>query len=80
MRFSCRHREPTATWAETRDTLIGPGVAELDLSVLNPTGVSEKNETPFRAEFFNLLNRTNFSTPNTIVFSSASRPRRPRRA
>ena len=25
----------------------------------------------FRAEFFNILNHTNFSTPNEVVYSSA---------
>jgi Carboxypeptidase regulatory-like domain len=64
---------PPGTYGNVgRDTLVGPGLAELDLSVLKTTSVSERMKLQFRAEFFNLLNRTNFSTPNTIVFSSAS--------
>jgi len=55
-----------------RDTLIGPGLSELDFSVLKNTVASERLTIQFRAEFFNLLNQTNFGTPNTIVFSSAS--------
>jgi hypothetical protein len=55
-----------------RDTLIGPGLSELDLSVLKNTALSESIKIQFRAEFFNVLNHTNFGTPNPIVFSSAS--------
>jgi hypothetical protein len=52
-----------------RDTLIGPGLATWDFSVLKDTGVSERARIQFRAELFNLLNRANFNTPNAIVFT-----------
>ena len=55
-----------------RDTLIGPGLANLDLSFLKTTIVREKMKVQFRAELFNILNRANFATPNAVVFSSAS--------
>lgn len=55
-----------------RNTLIGPGLAELDASVLKSTAVTERIHLQFRAEFFNILNRANFGTPNTVVFTSAS--------
>lgn len=55
-----------------RDIFIGPGSATVDFSVLKNTAVTESVKLQFRAEFFNLLNRTNFSTPNTVVFSSAN--------
>jgi hypothetical protein len=55
-----------------RDTLTGPGLAELDLSVSKNTRLSEKFNLQFRAEFFNILNHANFGTPNPVVFSSAS--------
>jgi hypothetical protein len=51
-----------------RGTLIGPGLATLDLSFLKNTAVSERVNLQFRAEFFNALNHTNFGTPNPIVF------------
>jgi len=60
-----------------RDTLIGPGVAELDFSVLKNTIVTERLKLQFRAEFFNVLNTVNFNTPNTIVFTSATSPASP---
>ncbi len=54
-----------------RDTLIGPGLATWDLSFLKDTTIHEKLTLQFRAEIFNLLNRTNFNTPNPIVFTPA---------
>jgi hypothetical protein len=53
-----------------RDTYIGPGLATLDFSMLKDSKISEKLDLQFRAEFFNLLNRPNFNTPNLIVFTS----------
>lgn len=55
-----------------RDILIGPGTAALDLSTLKDFAVSERTKLQFRAEFFNILNRANFNTPNPVVFTSAS--------
>jgi hypothetical protein len=55
-----------------RDTLIGPGTAETDLSLLKTARLSEKTQLQFRAEAFNVFNRANFGSPNAVVFSSAS--------
>jgi hypothetical protein len=55
-----------------RDTLIGPGIAELDISALKKTALSERVTLQFRAELFNVLNRANFGIPNAVVFSSAT--------
>jgi hypothetical protein len=52
-----------------RDTLIGPGLATWDFSVLKDTRVRARSTLEFRAEFFNLLNRANFKTLNAIVFT-----------
>jgi hypothetical protein len=52
-----------------RDTLIGPGLATWDFSVLKDTAVGEKLHLQFRAELFNLLNHANFNTPNAVVFT-----------
>ena len=53
-----------------RDTLTGPGLANFDLSLLKSSQIAEHLRAQFRAEFFNILNHTNFSTPNPVVFSS----------
>lgn len=52
-----------------RDTLIGPGLAAWDFSVMKDTRLRERLNLQFRAEIFNLLNRANFNTPNLIVFT-----------
>jgi hypothetical protein len=52
-----------------RDTLIGPGLATWDFSLLKDTPLREGCNLQFRAELFNLLNRTNFNTPNAIAFT-----------
>jgi hypothetical protein len=52
-----------------RDTLTGPGLATWDLSFLKDTPIRESLNLQFRAEFFNLLNRANFNTPNAITFT-----------
>ena len=52
-----------------RDTLPGPGLATWDFSMLKNTPIRENLNLQFRAEFFNLLNRANFNTPNAVVFT-----------
>lgn len=52
-----------------RDTLTGPGIATWDFSMMKDTSVHEHFTTQFRAEFFNILNRANFNTPNLVVFT-----------
>ena len=52
-----------------RDTLIGPGLATWDFSVLKDTPIRERWNLQFRAEIFNLLNRANFNLPNAVVFT-----------
>lgn len=56
-----------------RHTLMGPGIATLDFSLLKSTKLTEAAQLQFRAEFFNLFNRANFRIPNTTVFTSANR-------
>jgi hypothetical protein len=53
-----------------RGTLTGPGLAEVDLSLVKSTPISDKASVQFRAEVFNALNRANFGTPNAIVFAN----------
>jgi Carboxypeptidase regulatory-like domain len=60
-----------------RDTLTGPGLSELDLSVAKSTTIREGLRAQFRAEFFNVLNHSNFTTPNPVVYSSGPTPKTP---
>jgi len=56
----------------SRDALTGPGLSELDFSALKKTRLNERLNLQFRTEFFNILNHTNFLTPNPVVFTSAT--------
>ena len=60
-----------------RDTLSGPGLADLDVSLAKSTTIREGLHAQFRAEFFNVLNRANFTTPNPVVYSSGPTPKTP---
>ncbi len=52
-----------------RDTLLGPGLATWDFSFLKDTSIREGLNLQLRAEFFNILDRANFNTPNAVVFT-----------
>ncbi len=60
-----------------RDTLSGPGLADLDVSLAKSTTIHEGLHAQFRAEFFNVLNHSNFTTPNAVVYSSGPTPKTP---
>jgi hypothetical protein len=60
-----------------RDTLSGPGLADLDVSLAKNTTIHEGLHAQFRAEFFNVLNHSNFTTPNAVVYSSGPTPKTP---
>ena len=55
-----------------RDTLEGPGLGTWNFSIAKDTKLGflgEAGSVEFRAEFFNLLNRANFGSPNGNVFT-----------
>ncbi|MBI3679364.1 MAG: TonB-dependent receptor, partial [Acidobacteria bacterium] len=47
-----------------RNIVDGPGLAAVNLSLLKDTAISERATVQFRAEAFNLFNRTNFDLPD----------------
>jgi Carboxypeptidase regulatory-like domain/TonB-dependent Receptor Plug Domain/TonB dependent receptor len=62
-----------------RNTLIGPGVSKLDVSVFKNNRmrrISENFNAQFRAEFFNVLNRANFASPtdHSTVYDQNGNP------
>jgi Carboxypeptidase regulatory-like domain len=61
----------------SRDSLSGPGLEDLDFSLVKNTAVHERVRAQFRAEFFNIINHTNFTTPNPVVFSTGPTPAKP---
>ena len=59
-----------------RNSLIGPGLSNFDVSLAKKNHIqriSESFNIEFRAEFFNILNHTNFSPPvaNNTLFGSS---------
>jgi hypothetical protein len=53
-----------------RNSLYGPGLATVDFSIFKNfrvTRISEAFNVQFRAEFFNILNHTNFAAPNFLT-------------
>ncbi|HXJ38223.1 MAG TPA: carboxypeptidase-like regulatory domain-containing protein [Bryobacteraceae bacterium] len=49
----------------------GPGLINFDMALYKSVAVTEKQKLEFRAEFFNVLNHTNFTTVST-TFGAAS--------
>lgn len=50
-----------------RNSVIGPGLEDLDAALIKNTYVAKVSETfnvQFRVEMFNVLNRANFQSPN----------------
>ncbi|MBI2815726.1 MAG: TonB-dependent receptor [Acidobacteria bacterium] len=50
-----------------RNTLIGPGLAQWDFGMTKNTQVGERYRLQFRAEAFNVLNRSNFGSPGNTA-------------
>jgi len=62
-----------------RNSLIGPDLVNFDFSLFKNNyikRISESFNAQFRAEFFNILNRANFSAPinNSALFDSNGNP------
>jgi hypothetical protein len=55
-----------------RNILEGPGLINVDVSLMKKILLRERVTLQFRAEFFNILNHTNLNSPNPIVFTAAT--------
>jgi hypothetical protein len=53
----------------SRGSIIGPGLTTVDTSLFKRISINEKWSLQFRAEAFNILNHSNFSEPNAVVYS-----------
>jgi hypothetical protein len=62
---------PSARWAMWDETPCPDrGLLNLDFAVLKDTKISERVSAQFRAEFFNIVNHTNFSNPPAGSFNT----------
>ena len=67
----------------SRTICCGPGINNFDFSLLKNTGISERSQLQFRAEFFNLFNHAQFLNPDGNIsdgntFGQVVRARDPR--
>jgi len=57
-----------------RNTMIGPSVFNVDVSLQREFSLGNSRRLQFRAEFFNLANHPNFRTPTgSVVFTGSGR-------
>jgi hypothetical protein len=54
---------------EGRNVVRGPGIANVDLSVLKSFFITETVRVQFRAESFNIANHANFALPDNNIAS-----------
>jgi hypothetical protein len=54
---------------EGRNVNVGPGYADWDFAALKNFKVTESKQLQFRAELFDVLNRTNFRLPDSDISS-----------
>jgi hypothetical protein len=55
-----------------RDSLVGPDLRDVDVSLFKTTSVTERINVQFRVEAFNVFNRANFGLPAPAAFSGTS--------
>ncbi len=67
---------PNGTYGNVgRNSFTGPGLVTLDASLMKMTALCMSDcHFNYGEKFFNVLNHTNFNTPNLIVFTSATAP------
>ncbi len=75
----CFSRSDHAVWGCVAQYSYRSGILNLDTSLFRNIGNLEKLHAQFRAEFFNVLNHTNFASPvvptnNTSLFAANGAP------
>ena len=53
-----------------RNTMIGPGFSNVDISLHKTTSITERHKIEFRVEFFNVFNNVNFANPISDMSST----------
>ena len=72
VKLECFNYPARFTWGNLgRNALRGPGLVNFDFSLLkNHALLNEKLQVQFRAEFFNLFNRSNFGIESLTGFNA----------
>jgi hypothetical protein len=55
-----------------RNSMTGPAATELDTSLYKTVHLAERLNLQLRGDAFNILNHSNFNTPNLVIYSSAT--------
>jgi carboxypeptidase family protein/TonB-dependent receptor-like protein len=58
----------------SRNALRGPGLVNFDMTLMKRTPITERLQSEFRIEAFNVFNRTNFAPPiaaNRVIYTDA---------
>jgi hypothetical protein len=63
-----------------RGALLGPGLVNIDMSVIKTTKITESTQIEFRAEFFNIFNHINLAVPTGSLFDGIGTPPNPQAA
>jgi hypothetical protein len=67
---ACYTLQPIGTEGDVgRDSMYGPGLFNVDFAVIKHTRITDKVDSEFRTEIFNLVNRVNLGFPNPAVFA-----------
>lgn len=67
---ACLSLAPAGTLGNLpRNVISGPGYVDTDFALLKNTRITERINTQFRAEFFNLFNHPNFAQPSGSAFT-----------
>jgi hypothetical protein len=73
LNFSAFQNAPTGSFGTVRkNTFVGPNFATFDTSLARNFRIAEKSNLQFRAEYFNVLNHTNFGNPATSLSNSST--------
>ena len=78
VKFQC-FALPNPIWrlgTSGRNSVIGPGLVNLDFSLFKNIPIHESLKAQFRAEFFNIINHPNFNSPNDnrVIMDSNGNP------
>ena len=57
-----------------RNTIVGPGLMNVDLAIEKSFRVRESSNVVFRAEVFNIMNHANFDLPNYLALTATGVP------
>lgn len=69
---TCFRLQPAGTLGNSRqNSLFGPRLINVDFGLSKYTKITERLQVQFRAEFFNIANRSDFLAPNASLFSAA---------